>query len=57
MIDKPGLAGLAGCHCQLPVLAEHVDEGRLSDVGPADEGKFREFLLGLFGNPGAAAGK
>ena len=27
VVDKPGLARLAGCHVQLLVPAEHVDQG------------------------------
>ena len=27
MVDKPGLARLAGGHCKLLVVAEHVDQG------------------------------
>ena len=50
-------ARLAGCHSQLSVLAQHVDEGGFSHIGPADEGELREFLFRLLGYPGAAARK
>ena len=57
VVHQSGLSWLAGCHSQLLVAAQHIDEGRLAHIGSSDEGEFREFLFRLLGDSGAAAGE
>lgn len=55
VVHKSGLSRLAGGHCKILFLAEHVDERGLAYVRSSDEGEFRKFLFRLLGNPCAAA--
>ena len=40
MIDQLGLAGGAGGFCQFLVPNDHIDQGGLANIAPADEGIF-----------------
>ncbi len=57
MVDQLGLAGGGGGHGKLAVAAQHVDEGGLADVRPADEGKLGEPTRRLSGHIDAAPSK
>ena len=57
MVDQLGLAGGGGGHGKLAVAAQHVDEGGLADVRPADEGKLGEPTRRLSGYIDAAPSK
>ena len=57
VINQACLTWFAGCHCQLFVVAQHVDQRRFADVGSSDKSELWELLFRLLGNPRAAARK
>jgi hypothetical protein len=49
MVDQLRLSGCARDFRQLLLPNQHIDQGRLSHVGPANKSEFRPVGLGTFG--------
>lgn len=54
MVDEESLPRRGRSHCQSVLADKHVDEARLADIRPADEGVFWKAILWTAGNIGVA---